>query len=252
MLGKTRQKKSAELVRTAIACRETAVAFKTPFISGKDSFFNEFKLNEKTISVPSTLLISAVGVMPDARKRISMDLKEKENSIYLIGITKNELGGSHFLKLQEKTGKNVPELNAGEARKAYEKLSELSLIGEKNSERVIRSMHDCSEGGLGVALAEMAFGGMLGIEIDLRKVFFEGEEKSDAVLLFSESNSRILAEVPFSMKDEFEKKMQGTIFSEIGFVSGSNTMKVIGLNGKTVINEDLTKLKETWKKTLKW
>ncbi len=252
--GAPTKEKLAELVRAAISCRETAIAFGTPFISGKDSFYNEFKIEGKTISIPSTLLISGLGVMPDAEKRISMDLKEKENLIYLIGATKNELGASHFLKLQEKLGKNVPEVDAIEARKAYEKLSELSLVGEKNSERVIRSMHDCSEGGLAVAIAETAFGGMLGAEIDLRKVFFEGneKEKTDSVLLFSESNSRVLAEVPFKFKDEFESKMQGAVFSEIGFVSGNENLKVIDLKGETIINSNLKELKENWKKTLKW
>ncbi len=252
--GSPNKKKLAELVRASIACRDIAIDFGTPFISGKDSFHNEFKLNNKTISIPSTLLISALGVVPDATKRISMDLKEKENSIYLVGATKNELGASHFLKLQKKTGKNVPELDAIKARKAYEKLSELSLIGEKNEEKIIRSMHDCSEGGLAVAIAEMSFAGMLGAEIDLRKVFFEGneKEKSNTVLLFSESNSRILVEVPFKFKDKFESIMQGSDFSEIGFVSANENLKVKGLDGEIIINENLSKLKESWKNTLNW
>lgn len=183
-----------------------------------------------------------------------MDLKEKNNLIYLVGATRNELGASHFLKLQEKLGKNVPELNAEEARKAYEKLSEIALIGEKNSERIIRSMHDCSEGGLAVTIAEMAFGGMLGAEIDLRKIVFEGneKEKTNTVLLFSESNSRILVEVPFKFKDKFESIMQGTIFAEIGFVSDDLNLRVTGLNGEKIINSDLSELKNTWKKTLNW
>jgi phosphoribosylformylglycinamidine synthase len=115
-------------------------------------------------------------------------------------------------------------------------------------------MHDCSEGGLSVAIAEMAFAGMLGAEIDLRKVFFEGneKEKTDTVLLFSESNSRILVEVPFKFKDEFESRMQGAVFSEIGFVSGDSSLKVTGLEGKIIINSDLNELKNAWKKTLKW
>ncbi|MBU2100124.1 hypothetical protein KKB11_02740 [Candidatus Micrarchaeota archaeon] len=252
--GSPTKEKLAELVRASVACRETAIAFGTPFISGKDSFHNEFRLGEKTISVPSTLLISAIGVLPDAIKRISMDLKEKNNLIYLVGATRNELGASHFLKLQEKLGKNVPELNAEEARKAYEKLSEIALIGEKNSERIIRSMHDCSEGGLAVTIAEMAFGGMLGAEIDLRKIVFEGneKEKTNTVLLFSESNSRILVEVPFKFKDKFESIMQGTIFAEIGFVSDDLNLRVTGLNGEKIINSDLSELKNTWKKTLNW
>ncbi len=248
------KEKLAELVRSSFACRDFAIAFGTPFISGKDSFYNEFKLNDKTISIPSTLLISALGVMPDAQKRISMDFKEKDNVIFLVGATRNELGGSHFLKLHNKTGKNVPEVNAIEALKAYEGLSELSLIGEKNEERIIRSMHDCSEGGLAVALAEMAFGGMLGAQIDLRKVFFEGNEdkKTNAVLLFSESNSRILVEVPYKFRDEFEKKMQGSIYCEIGRVTDKNYLEVTGLNAEKIIDLELNELKNAWKKTLNW
>ena len=252
--GAPTKEKMAELVRSATACKDFAVAFGTPFISGKDSFHNEFKLNNKTIFIPSTLLISALGVMPDAMKRISMDLKEKDNLIYLVGATKNELGASHYLKLQNKLGKNVPEVNAEEALKSYQKLSELTLIGEKNSERIIRSMHDCSEGGLAVSIAEMAFGGMLGVQMDLRKMFFEGneKEKTETVLLFSESNSRIIAEVPYKFKDAFEKKMHGAIFSEIGRTTEKSFLEVIGLNGKKIIDSDLTELKTAWKKTLNW
>ena len=252
--GAPTKEKMAELVRSATACKDFAVAFGTPFISGKDSFHNEFKLNNKTIFIPSTLLISALGVMPDAMKRISMDLKEKDNLIYLVGATKNELGASHYLKLQNKLGKNVPEVNAEEALKSYQKLSELTLIGEKNSERIIRSMHDCSEGGLAVSIAEMAFGGMLGVQMDLRKMFFEGneKEKTNTVLLFSESNSRIIAEVPYKFKDAFEKKMHGAIFSEIGRTTEKSFLEVIGLNGKKIIDSDLTELKTAWKKTLNW
>ncbi|PIN99239.1 MAG: phosphoribosylformylglycinamidine synthase subunit PurL [Candidatus Diapherotrites archaeon CG10_big_fil_rev_8_21_14_0_10_31_34] len=252
--GAPTKEKMAELVRSATACKDFAVAFGTPFISGKDSFHNEFKLNNKTIFIPSTLLISALGVMPDAMKRISMDLKEKDNLIYLVGATKNELGASHYLKLQNKLGKNVPEVNAEEALKSYQKLSELTLIGEKNSERIIRSMHDCSEGGLAVSIAEMAFGGMLGVQMDLRKMFFEGneKEKTETVLLFSESNSRIIAEVPYKFKDAFEKKMHGAIFSEIGRTTEKNYLEVTGLKGKKIIDSDLNILKQAWKKTLDW
>ena len=139
-------------------------------------------------------------------------------------------------------------------KRHVEKLSELTLIGEKNSERIIRTMHDCSEGGLAVSIAEMAFGGMLGAKIDLRKMFFEGneKEKTETVLLFSESNSRILVEVPFKFKDEFEKKMHGTVFSEIGSTTEKNYLEVTGIKGEKIIDTELSELKTAWKKTLNW
>ena len=90
------------LVRAAIACHDAAVALGTPFISGKDSLNNEFSYDDeatgerRTIAIPATLLISAIGQVDDASKCVTMDLKQPGNRLYLVGTTKNELGGSHW------------------------------------------------------------------------------------------------------------------------------------------------------------
>ena len=115
-------------------------------------------------------------------------------------------------------------------------------------------MHDCSEGCLAVAAAEMAFAGMIGMELNLLSVPFEGneKEKKNDVLLFSESNSRLLIEVPEKFKQEFEGLMQGNSFALIGRIIKHKKFIVKGLKGKEIINSDLAELKSSWKETLKW
>ncbi len=81
------------LVRAAEACYDMAKIYGTPFISGKDSLHNEYAIGKKHYSIPPSLLISAIGIVRDVRKTITMDLKDEGNYVYIIGDTKNELGG---------------------------------------------------------------------------------------------------------------------------------------------------------------
>ncbi|MFV2040931.1 MAG: phosphoribosylformylglycinamidine synthase subunit PurL, partial [Candidatus Hydrothermarchaeales archaeon] len=171
------------LVRASQACYDVALEFETPFISGKDSLYNETEL----VPITPTLLISAMGVMPDIRRAVSMDLKEAGNKIFIVGATKDELGGSHFYKLKGSLGKNVPKVNAREAKASFDALTKAIDSG------CVRSCHDLSEGGLAVSAAETSFAGGLGLELDLDKIPRVGELSMEA-LLFSESQSRLLVE----------------------------------------------------------
>ena len=94
------------LVRACEACYDVATTFKTPFISGKDSLYNESPLGPVT----PTLLITAVGVVPDIRATVSMDLKAPGNLLYIVGKTYTELGGSEYYKLKGFLGKSVPKV----------------------------------------------------------------------------------------------------------------------------------------------
>ncbi|MFH1240404.1 MAG: phosphoribosylformylglycinamidine synthase subunit PurL [Candidatus Diapherotrites archaeon] len=240
------EQKLAELVRTAKACYDVAIVYETPFISGKDSFYNEFILGNKTISIPSTLLISAVSVMKDVRKRITMDLKTEGNLIYVLGETSEELGASHYFALNKTIGKSVPKLNAEKAKKLY------NAISKASDSELIESMHDCSEGGLAVALAEMAFASDLGCEVKINKIPINGTIDREDYILFSESNSRFIAEVKQENEKEFEKLLSGNVFAKIGRVTNSKKMIVKGFDGKDILNEELKWLKKAWKETLNW
>lgn len=230
------------LVRAAFGCYDVAKVYGVPFISGKDSLNNEYKAGDKTISIPPTLLISAISVMKDVNRAVSMDAKESGDLIYIVGLTKDELGGSHYLMINSLIGNNVPKLEASKAKVLMETLS------EANEKGLVRAIHDCSEGGLAVCAAEMAFSGGVGMEIILKNVPFRGETKRDDIVLFSESNSRFLVEVKKENRKQFESLLQGIDFGLIGEIKDADNFKVIGLFEKTIIDVDINELKQSWQK----
>ncbi|HLC36133.1 MAG TPA: phosphoribosylformylglycinamidine synthase subunit PurL [archaeon] len=239
------------LVRTVKACYDFAKAYGTPFISGKDSFNNEYAVEGKNIAIPGTLLISAISVMKDSNTRVSSDFKQPGNLIYILGETFNELGASHYLLSKKLIGNTVPKVNAVKAKKLFNAVSKVTEKGSSFDSKIIKALHDCSEGGIGVAAAEMAFSGELGAEIDLRKVPLGEKIERNDFILFSESNSRFIAEVDKSRQKEFEELMKGNSFALIGSVNNSKKL-LIKAGEKILVNSDVLELKKTWKKTLQW
>lgn len=238
----------AGLVRAAKACYDIAKIFGVPFISGKDSLNNEYGVGAETICIPGTLLISAVAIFDDCRKAITSDAKAAGNLIYVIGKTYNELGGSHFYAREKCVGKNVPIVRTETAKNNF---TALSICTEK---QLVRSLHDCSEGGIAVALAEMAFGGDLGMEINLRDVITDTNgdgELTAAQILFSESASRLIAEVAPNKIAEFEStlKNHNVVFAKIGMVTTTKNLRIFA-DQNLVIGEKLSDLKSAWQKPL--
>jgi len=234
-----------QLVEACRACYDGAIAFKTPFISGKDSLYNEYEVgNGDTVSIPPTLLISAVGIIPDIRNAVTMDLKEVGNPVYIIGETKDELGGSHYYMIHGFKGDDVPTVDLKKAKKSFDALIKAMDRG------LIKACHDCSEGGVGVAAAEMAFAGELGMKIFLEKL--SSKVKRNDKILFSESNSRFLVEIKKGKEKEFERTMRGNIFAKIGEVTDDKKLVIIGLNENPVVEEDINELKRVWKSTFDW
>ena len=234
------------LVRAAQACYDMAIAYETPFISGKDSLNNEFEADGKRISIPHTLLISALGVMEDVNRAVSMDFKEADDLIYLVGTTESELGGSEYFRTHGFIGNNVPRVNP---KRAKELMDSVSAATEKG---LVRACHDCSEGGIGVAIAEMAFAGGLGATIHLKAVPVGEPIDRDDFILFSESNSRFLVEVAPESKDEFERIMQGVSLAAIGQVTEAKVLEIYGLSGSRIVTKSLEELKEAWQRPLRW
>ncbi|MBA7599048.1 Phosphoribosylformylglycinamidine synthase subunit PurL [subsurface metagenome] len=234
------------LVRAAQACYDMSVVYGTPFISGKDSLNNEFEYEGKTISIPHTLLISAIGVMDDVSRAISMDFKQAGDFIYIAGSTRCELGGSAYLKNRGLVGNGVPKLDPQRSRHLMENLSTATR------RELVRACHDCSEGGIGVAVAEMAFAGGLGASINLKEVPLGESIGRDDFVLFSESNSRFIVEVAPDKKDLFEKEMAGTPFALIGQVINEPGLDVYGQKGNSVVSISINELKEAWQKPLRW
>ncbi|MBE0447839.1 MAG: phosphoribosylformylglycinamidine synthase subunit PurL [Actinobacteria bacterium] len=237
--------KLAQLVRAAKGCYDTAIGLGTPFISGKDSFHNEYRLENETIAIPPTLLISAIGVVPDVGRAVTMDVKSPGDIVYILGETFDELGGSHYCMIGGARGGSVPKVDAVPALKLYR-----ALHGAIQSGLVV-SCHDCSEGGIAVAAAESAFAGGLGMRLDIAKVP-ASQGMADERILFSESNSRFVVTVSPEKKEAFEAELAGNSFAEVGLITGDKSFIVTGKDGTALIDTDIDELKEAWKAPLRW
>jgi len=233
------------LVRCAEGCYKAAVGYRTPLISGKDSLYNEYTEGGKSIAIPGTILISAIGIIDDISKCVTMDFKEPGNLIYAIGTTRDELGGSIYLETLGALGSDVPWVDFKTGRKIFALLHKAMQAG------LIRSAHDCSEGGLAVALAEMAFAGGFGATLRLDNVPYKGSLTRDDVILFSESNTRFVVEVPAKHKNKFEKIFKGIPAGLIGQVEKSPEFVVYGRNRNVCINAYIQELKTVWQRPLK-
>ena len=234
------------LVRAAQGCYDTALAYGAPFISGKDSLYNEYETDKESICIPPTLLISAMAVMEDASRAVSMDSKKEGDLIYIVGATYNELGGSHYYAVNGFIGNSVPRVNPQKGKKLMDILSAAMAKG------LVRTCHDLSEGGIGVAAAEMAFAGGLSMVLELGKVpLGEPIPRSDSIL-FSESNTRFLVEVAPEDCQRFEQAMGGVEFAAIGRVTRGDNFEVYGINGERAVSVPVAELKEAWQKPLRW
>jgi phosphoribosylformylglycinamidine synthase II len=253
-----------ELVRAARGCYDGAMHFETPFISGKDSFYNEFSTPDGTIAIPPTLLISAVSVVDDISSVITMDLKQSGHFVYLVGLTKPELGGSFYWEHKGYLGRSVPRVDLESASSVMDHLHQAIQTG------AVCACHDLSEGGLGVALAEMAFAGDVGVDIDLGLVAFDAGSRGNTVtsgtasastasavagrsdtILFSESPTRWLCEVAPEDAGRFEAALEGVPIRQIGQTARSSRMRVRGISGDLVVDSLLGDLREAWQSTLR-
>jgi phosphoribosylformylglycinamidine synthase len=239
------------LVRAALACRDVAVAFQTPFISGKDSLYNEFsyfddKGKRQTVAIPPSLLISALGQIENIEQAVTMDLKTPEGRLFLIGETKEQLGGSHWAMVNNLTGGEVPRVDLQTAPKIFAAVHGAIASG------CVRSCHDLSEGGLAAALAEMAFAGEFGIEVSLDKLAASSGISQAGILLFSESNTRFVFEVPAEKVQKFTRHFQDLPLAELGTVTENNRVRITGPTGESLIDTAWPDLKASWQHPLDW
>jgi len=235
--------KLAQLVRANRGLYDAVTAYGIPLISGKDSMKNDYIMGDVKISIPPTLLVSVIGRMDDIRKSVTMDLKKTGNFLYVLGATAHELGGSEYYAHFGHVGARVPSVDFSKAWERYNRYHQALLQG------LVRSCHDCSDGGMGVALAEMAFAGEVGLVVDLDAVPVIGALEDDA-LLFSETASRLLVEVAPTDSSRFEETMGGTVWARIGQCTGDRRL-VIRKGEKEVVSLPLDTMKNAWQGTLK-
>lgn len=234
----------AGLVRAAAGCYDAAVAFGTPFISGKDSLNNEYRDSSgQRTPIPPTLLISALAHVYDLRQCVTMDLKQAGNCLYLVGTTRDELLGSHYALLAGgvSAGSRLPQVDLSRAPARCSGLHAAIRAG------LVQACHDLSEGGLAVAAAEMAFAGNLGLDLDLAAVALEGDVHTDSVTLrlFAETPSRWLVEVAADQASAFEAALGASDVQRIGQVIAEPQLRIYEQNNR-VLDVTLAELKAAW------
>ena len=244
----TQPERLYQLKQAVSACYDYATAYSTPFISGKDSMFNDFrgyddKGAQVEIAIPPTLLISAIGVIPDIYRSISIDPKFAGDLVYLLGETKDELGGSEYFsmiseeKKKDLIGNNVPKVDALKNRAMY------TDFYKATTEALISSAISVGRGGLIVAFAKMAMAGGLGLDLSF--------QEEAHVALFSESQGRMLVTIDPKNRERFEKMMAKNAISLIGKVAPSKKIVITNKADEEIVNLELNSISESYKSTFK-
>jgi phosphoribosylformylglycinamidine synthase subunit PurSL len=245
----TESNRLGQLRRAARACHEVALQFGVPFISGKDSMFNDFKGFDKKgnpvkISIPPTLLVSSIGIVDDVLKCSSLDFKFPGDLIYILGETHSEMGGSEFYMMHSKDitklGHRLPVVNVFKNMNLYNAYLSCLKAG------LIASVNSITRGGLGIALARSAMAGLLGVEVKLSGL--EGEAYREDFALFSETQGRILISINPTNKLKFERIMGDNSYSLIGQVGENSDFIIKGIKGQEVVRTKVEKLLETYKR----
>jgi phosphoribosylformylglycinamidine synthase subunit PurSL len=237
--------KLAQLVRANQALAHFCQAFGVPLVSGKDSMKNDYTGGGTKISIPPTVLFTVMGVIDDVARCVTSDFKGSGELIYLLGLTRQEMGGSELADELNLKGGQVPQVDALAARRRYETLRQAIVQG------LVSACHDLSDGGLGVALAEMAIAGRRGASVDLTALPALPEGLSPEEALYSESASRLLVSIAPANRERFESLFHGQHFALIGRTTEEPTLRVT--NGSApYLDLPVEELARSWKATLDW
>lgn len=242
------------LVRAAVGCYDAAKAYRTPFISGKDSLNNQFTTEDgTTIEIPPTLLISGIGLVDDARQCITMDAKKADNLLLMVGLTTDNLAGSVVADLFDCTTGPLTNVDLELGPRIAQAVSGLIAKG------LVRSAHDCSDGGLLTACAEMAFAGRIGLDLELtdlpvidptdgQPIKAGATDQDLKSLAFSESASRYLLEVELSDLEAISAQLGDLPSAIIGRFDDKGRLRCAALG----LNAELDELRSAWLRTLDW
>ena len=220
------------------------MAYRTPFISGKDSLNNQFTTKDgRIIKIPPTLLISGFGIVPDIRKCVTMDAKESGNLLIIAGMTDAGMVGSHYNMLFA-SGAESGRLPGVDLTRWSQTAH---VVHQLIEEGLVRSAHDCSDGGMLCAASEMAFAGGLGLRLDLLQIPTTGEP-ADFAAHFAETPGRYLLEVSRKNLDRIDAILGDVPYAIIGEFDDSDRLTLESAE----VDLELDTLKQAWRRTLDW
>lgn len=238
--------KAAQLVRANWALRDLCLAYGIPLLSGKDSMYVDGHLpgtygeRHKVSGLP-TMQFTATSIVPDVELCVSMEAKQPGDLVYLVGVTRNELGGSEYYDLFEYLGRNVPTVDPAAFLPLYRALESAIRRG------LAASCHGLYRGGLAVHAALVAFGGDCGLRLDLRLVPVAEGLREDQIL-FSESAGRFMVTVDPLRRNDFEEALAGFPCALVGEVLEEPRLIFAGEKGRVLLDEPTQTLKQSWKR----
>jgi phosphoribosylformylglycinamidine synthase len=238
--------KAAQLVRACWALRDICRAYEIPLLSGKDSMYVDGYLPGRygethKVSALETLQFSAISVIDDVTRCVTLDSKIPGDLIYVLGTTRNELGGSEYYAHFGYTGCNVPRVLPEQFIVVYR------TLGDAIAAELVASAHGIYRGGLGVHLAMVAMGGNLGMEVELGQVPVEKVDRDDTIL-FSESAGRFIVTVDPAKRKDFEACFKGLACACIGKILAEADFIIRGLNDSPAVDTSVQDLRAAWKK----
>jgi phosphoribosylformylglycinamidine synthase subunit PurSL len=236
--------KAARLVRSCTALRDLCLAYKIPLLSGKDSMYVDGHIPGKygqthKISAPESLQFSAISVVDDITGCITMDSKTPEHLVYVLGTTRNELGGSEYYEHLGYIGLNIPRVFPDRFMQLYKALS------NSISQKLVASAHGIYRGGLATHLAMVAIGGNLGMRIDLKKAPAEHADQNQT-LLFSESAGRFIVTIDPKSQSHFETLFKGLSFACIGATTQKTELLITGLEENVIVSASVQEMRAAW------
>jgi phosphoribosylformylglycinamidine synthase len=236
--------KAAQLVRANWALRDYCLAYGIPLLSGKDSMYIDGNLEgpyaeRRKVSGLPTLLFTVSGIIEDIGKCVTMDAKFPGDLVYVLGETRNELGGGEYYQMMGEVGLYVPKVDANALWPLY------LAVHKAIQQGLICSAHAVIRGGLGVHLALVAMGGELGMEIRLEDVR-SSDVLTNSQILFSESAGRFIVTIDPEKRGAFEKTFDGMIISHVGVVTESPILRIRDGEGAPIIEKEISQLKDCW------
>ena len=238
--------KAAQLVRACRALKEICLAYQIPLLSGKDSMYVDGHLPGRygevhKVSALETLQFTTIGVIDDVARCVTMDCKIPGDLVYVLGMTRNELGGSEYYEHFGHVGRNVPSVRTQEFLPLY------TALEKAIAEELVASVRGIYRGGLAVHLALVAIGGQLGLQVDLTRVPREEISRTD-MLLFSESAGRFVVTVSPDNRARFEEIFAGLAWGRVGRVLQEPLLTINGLDGRERVRLPVQALAAAWKK----
>jgi len=238
------------LVRAAEGCYDGALAYHTPFVSGKDSLNNQFTTDSgRVIAIPPTLLITALGIVPEVRRCCTADGKAARGALIIAGPTTSAMGGSHYRMVYQDTScdDRIPHVDLTSGPRTAAVVAQLIADG------LVAAAHDCSDGGMLVAAAEMAFAGRVGLDLDLENLPTR-EALSPIAACFAETPSRYLLQVEMTKLDAVVRQLQHAKlrFGQIGTFTDTDRLRLRCPKRGELLDESLDTLRQTWLAPLDW